>query len=225
MRPRALISWSTGKDAAWALHVVRRAGALDVVGALTTVAPAYGRVAMHGVRTALLDRQLEGLGLPGVRVDLPVPCPNAAYEAAMGEALRAAKAEGVTHVVFGDLFLEDIRAYREAQLAPLGIEPVFPLFGEDTAALARAMIDGGLEARIATLDPRKLPRALAGRAFDGALLAELPADVDPCGENGEMHTLVTAGPMFAPGFRLDVEVGEVVDREGFVYADLVRPAQ
>jgi uncharacterized protein (TIGR00290 family) len=218
MRPKALVSWSSGKDSAFALHEVRRAGELEVVGLVTTVNRQFERVAMHAVRVALLRRQAEAAGLPVALVEIGWPCSNEAYEAAMGEALRRARGDGVTHVVFGDLFLADIRAYREAQLAPLGLTPVFPLWQRDTRALAHAMIDSGLTARLTCVDPRVIDRGLAGRAFDRALLAELPPGVDPCGENGEFHTFVTGGPMFARP--VEVTPGEIVERDGFVFADL-----
>lgn len=217
--PKAVISWSSGKDSAWALHEVRRAGDLEVVGALTTLAEKFGRVAMHGVREAVLDAQMERVGLNVHKVWLPWPCPNEAYERAMADACAGLVADGVTHVVFGDLFLEDIRAYRERQLQGTGLTPVFPLWGRDTTVLAHTMIDGGLEATIATLDPSRLDRELVGRPWDRALLAALPESVDPCGEHGEMHTVVTAGPMFDGA--IETRVGEVVEREGFVYADVL----
>lgn len=218
MKAKALLSWSSGKDSAFALHELRRAGELDVVGLLTTVSKTFDRVAMHAVRTALLRRQAEAAGLPLIVVEIPSPCPNEVYEAAVGEALRAATHDGITHVAFGDLFLADIRAYREAQLAPLGLQPVFPLWLRDTRALAHEMIASGLSARLTCVDPRVLDRRFAGRVFDEALLAELPASVDPCGEHGEFHTFVTRGPMFARA--IDVTAGEVVERDGFVFADL-----
>jgi len=218
-RKRALVAWSSGKDSAYALHLARRDEALDVVGLLTTITDAYERVAMHGVREALLDAQAAAVALPLVKVRIPSPCPNEVYERAMGEAMAAAMAQGIDHVVFGDLFLADIRAYREAQLARIGMTPVFPLWLRDTAALAREMIDEGIEAVLTCVDPRQLDRSFAGRRFDGALLAALPASVDPCGENGEFHTLVTAGPMFARPIR--VRTGAVVERDGFVFADVL----
>jgi uncharacterized protein (TIGR00290 family) len=218
-RPRALVSWSTGKDSAFALQRVREQGELEVVGLLTTLSPAYGRVSVHGTREALLRAQAQALGLPVHAVQLPTPCTNADYEARFGEALEAARAEGITHVVFGDLFLADIRAYREALLARHGLLGVYPLWGEDTRRLAEAMVASGLRAHLTCVDPRVLPRAFAGEQFGPGFLERLPAGVDPCGENGEFHTCVTAGPMFARP--LKVQAGEVVEREGFVYADLL----
>jgi len=217
-RPRALVAWSSGKDAAYALDEVRRAGELEVVGLLTTVTRAFDRVAMHGVREVLLEAQAASVGLPLARVEIPYPCPNEVYEQEMAEALSTAAARGVTHVVFGDLFLADVRAYREAQLAPAGFTGVFPLWGRSTASLARKMIAAGLEARLVCVDPSRLDRSFAGRKFDAELLAALPADVDPCGENGEFHTFVADGPMFARPVR--VSTGVIVDRDGFMFADL-----
>jgi uncharacterized protein (TIGR00290 family) len=217
--PKAFISWSSGKDSAYALHEARREGLAEVVGALTTLNEAYDRVAMHGVRDSVLDRQIEALGLPALKVMLPNPCSNEIYEARLGEACARMREQGVTHVVFGDLFLEDIRAYRERQLAAVGMTPIFPLWRRDTAALARTMIASGLVAHLVCVDPRRLGREFAGRRFDERLLAELPPQVDPCGENGEFHTVVSAGPMFAAPF--DVEVGAVVERDGFVFADVI----
>ena len=218
-RPKALVAWSSGKDSAWSLHEVLRAGELEVVGLLTTVTSEFGRVSMHAVREALLDAQAAALGLPCRKVRIPWPCPNDAYEREMAAAVAEARAAGVTRIVFGDLFLAYIRAYREERLAGTGVAPVFPLWGRETALLAREMIAGGLVATLTCVDPRRLDRALAGRPFDAALLAALPAGVDPCGENGEFHTFVSAGPMFrAP---LEVVGGEVVEREGFVFADVL----
>lgn len=217
--PRALVAWSSGKDCAWALHEVRRAGEVEVAGLLTTVTEPFARVSMHAVREELLDRQAAAAGLPCRKVRIPWPCPNAAYEARMAEALAEARAAGITHVVFGDLFLADVRAYREAKLAGTGIAPLFPLWGRDTAALAAEMIAGGLRATLTCVDPAKLDRSLAGRPFDGELLARLPAGVDPCGENGEFHTFAWAGPMFSAP--IAVAPGEVVLRDGFAFADLL----
>ena len=212
------MAWSSGKDSAFALHEARVCGDLDVIGLLTTLTEDYGRVSMHGVREAILDRQAEALGLPCRKVRIPAGCVNADYERAMGTAMSEARADGIERVVFGDLFLEDVRAYRERMLAGSGNEPVFPLWGRPTPALAAEMVAAGLRARIVCLDPRRLPASFAGREFDAALLAELPADVDPCGENGEFHTCVTDGPMFREA--VDTVAGETVERDGFVFTDL-----
>jgi uncharacterized protein (TIGR00290 family) len=219
IRPKALVAWSSGKDSAWALHEVRQAGVVDVVGLLTTITSEFGRVSMHAVRERLLDGQAEALGLPCRKVRIPWPCSNEVYEREMADALSEARREGVSHVVFGDLFLQDVRAYREARMTTTGLTPLFPLWGRDTTRLASDMLAGGLRATLTCVDPRRLDRGFAGRPFDGALLAALPSGVDPCGENGEFHTFVSAGPMFSSS--IDVSLGEVVDREGFVFADLV----
>ena len=217
--PKAFMSWSSGKDSAFALHAARVEGLADIVGMLTTVNEVYDRVAMHGVRSALLDRQIAALGLPAMKIPLPSPCPNAVYEARMEEACATIKSQGVDHMVFGDLFLEDIRAYRVEKLAAAKMTPLFPLWLRDTTRLARDMIASGLVAHIVCLDPKVLDKRFAGRRFDETLLAELPANIDPCGENGEFHTVVTAGPMFkAP---IAVEIGETVERDGFVFTDVI----
>jgi uncharacterized protein (TIGR00290 family) len=219
VRPRALLAWSSGKDSAWALHVLRQQGEVEVVGLLTTINQAFDRVAMHAVRAELLRAQAGAAALPLTTVALPWPCSNAEYEAAMGEALAAARRDGVDAVAFGDLFLEDVRRYREERMAGTGMRPLFPLWGEPTDALARRMIAGGLRARLTCVDPRALAPAFAGREFDAALLAELPPSVDPCGERGEFHSFAYAGPMFARP--VAVRGGEVVERDGFVFADLL----
>lgn len=218
-RPKALIAWSSGKDSAWALHLARQAGDYDIVGALTTVTDTFGRVSIHGVREELLKAQLDAAGLPATIVRIPYPCSNEIYERQMAAAMQDAIAAGVTHVIFGDLFLRDIRDYREARLKPIGVTPVFPVWELPTDALARAMIAGGVEAYLATVDLKKLPASFAGRRFDLQLLADLPAGVDPCGENGEFHTFVAAGPMMQG--RVAVRVGATVERDGYAYADLV----
>jgi len=217
--PKALIAWSSGKDSAWALLEARRAGDYEIVGGLTTVTETFGRVSMHGVREELLRAQLDAAGLPAIVVHIPFPCPNEIYEQRMASAMADAKQSGITHIIFGDLFLEDVRAYRERQLARTGIAPVFPLWGRSTGALARDMIDAGVEARLSTVDLKKLPASFAGRCFDSALLAALPAEADPCGENGEFHSFISAGPMLSG--RIAVKVGERVERDGFAFADLV----
>jgi len=218
-RPRALVAWSSGKDSAWALYEIRRAGAIEVVGALTTITSEFGRVSIHGLREELLRAQLDACGLPVNIVRIPYPCPNEVYEQAMAAAMHDAKVAGISHVVFGDLFLEDVRAYREQRLAPIGITPLFPLWHRPTDALAREMIAAGVEARLVCVDLKKLPRNFAGRQFDGALLAELPSGVDPCGENGEFHSFVAAGPMLSRS--IAVAAGEIVERDGYAYADLL----
>jgi uncharacterized protein (TIGR00290 family) len=219
MRPKALIAWSSGKDSAWALHEARRAGDCEIVGALTTVTETFGRVSMHGVREELLMAQLASAGLAPTLVRIPFPCPNEVYEARMAAALADVKAAGVTRVIFGDLFLEDVRRYREEKLASTGIAPVFPLWQRPTDALAREMIDAGVETYLACVDLKQLPKDFAGRRFDHALLEELPVSADPCGEKGEFHSCVVAGPMLTQ--RIPVAIGEVVEREGFAFADLV----
>ena len=218
-RPKALIAWSSGKDSAWALHEVQQAGTYEIAGALTTVTDTFARVSMHGVREEILAAQLDAAELPATIVRIPWPCPNEIYEREMTEAMQRAKADDVTHIIFGDLFLPDIRAYREAKLRDIGITPVFPLWQRPTRALAQTMIEGGLETHLATVDLKVLPACFAGRRFDEALLADLPASVDPCGENGEFHTCVCAGPMFKR--RIPIAVGETVERDGFAYADLL----
>ena len=222
-RPKALISWSSGKDSAFALHEVRRSGEFDVVGALTTVTETFERVSIHGVRQQILHAQLEAAGLPPRIVPIPYPCPNEIYEARIGEAVAKAVEDGITHIIFGDLFLADIRAYREQKLRGTGITPVFPLWARPTLPLAQAMIESGMEAFLATVDLKKLPAEFAGRKFDRRLLADLPEGVDPCGENGEFHTCVAAGPMFSQ--RLAVVTGERVERDGYGYCDLVLAAE
>ena len=219
MPPKALIAWSSGKDSAWALHEVRRAGEFDIVGALTTVTGAFSRVSIHGLREELLRAQLDACGLPATIVRIPYPCPNEVYEREMAAAMAQAKSQGVTHVVFGDLFLEEVRTYREQRLEPIGMAPVFPLWHRPTAELARDMLAAGVEARLACVDLKKLPKAFAGRRFDADLIAALPVGVDPCGENGEFHSFVSAGPMLSR--TVAVTVGETVERDGFAYADLL----
>jgi len=218
-RAKALIAWSSGKDSAWALHEMRRAGGYDIVGAITTVTDSFARVSMHGVREQLLQAQLAAAGLEPIVVRIPYPCPNEVYEREMAAAVAAAKARGVTHMIFGDLFLQDIRAYREKQLAGTGMTPLFPLWLKPTAQLAREMIAAGVEAHLSTVDLKKMPAAFAGRRFDAALLGDLPPGADPCGENGEFHSFVSAGPMLKG--KIAVTVGETVERDGFAFADLL----
>ncbi len=215
---KTLLAWSSGKDSAYSLHVLREQG-VEVVGLLTTLNETHDRVAMHAVRRSLLLAQADAAGLPVTIVPIPSPCPNEVYETAMAGAMAAARAAGVEAVAFGDLFLEDIRRYREERLAGTGLRPLFPLWGRPTRALAEEMIASGLEARLTCVDPRVLPAAFAGRAFDRRLLAELPAHVDPCGENGEFHSFAWAGPMFRTP--IAIAAGAVVERDGFVFADLL----
>jgi uncharacterized protein (TIGR00290 family) len=222
MRRRVLLSWSSGKDSAWTLHVLRKDPEVEVVGLLTTVNVTHGRVAMHSTRLAIVEAQARAVELPLHVIPLPWPCPNDVYERAMRAAVEDGLARGATHVAFGDLFLEDIRAYRIGQLGGSGLEPLFPIWHEPTDRLAARMIDAGVEARLTCVDLKKLPPSFAGRRFDRTLLAELPPGVDPCGENGEFHTCVLAGPMFREPLR--ATVGEVVERDGFCFADLVPAA-
>ncbi|MCG8461728.1 MAG: adenine nucleotide alpha hydrolase [Holophagales bacterium] len=216
------LSWSSGKDCAWALRELRRGGDLEVTALLTTVDEASQRVAMHRVRRQLVEAQAAALGLPLVVVDLPWPCPNTEYERRLGRACARAFDEGVGAMAFGDLFLEDVRAYRESKLEGTGLRPIFPLWGRDTADLARRMIEGGLRAIVACVDTARLPASFAGRAYDAELLADLPAGVDPCGEGGELHTFVHDGPGFVRP--IPVSVGEMRERDGFAFVDLGVPA-
>jgi len=215
---KILLSWSSGKDSAWALHVLNRTHPGAVAALLTTVNEAVDRVAMHAVRRDVLAAQARMAGLPLRIVPIPHPCPNDVYEARMATAVADAVADGFTHVAFGDLFLDGVRRYREERLANSGLEPMFPVWGMPTARLAEDMIAAGLQARLSCVDTRVLDRRFVGQSFDRSLLNDLPRTVDPCGENGEFHTCVTAGPMFANA--LDVEVGDTVTREPFVWADL-----
>jgi len=217
-RAKVVLSWSSGKDSAWALHVLRERSDIEVVGLLTTVNAAFDRVAMHAVRTELLRAQARAVGLPLLEVGIPYPCSDDEYTTAMGQAVATMAQQGVTAVAFGDLFLEDVRRYREERLQGSGIAPLFPLWGRDTRTLAREMVAAGLLARITCVDPRKLDAAFVGRDFDEGLLDELPPSVDPCGERGEFHTFVCDGPMFEHPLR--IRSGAVVERDGFVFADV-----
>jgi uncharacterized protein (TIGR00290 family) len=214
---RILLSWSSGKDSAWALHVLRQQPDIEVIGLLTTLNNEFQRVAMHGTRLAVLEAQAVAAGVPLWVVPLPWPCSNEVYEQRMSEACDRAIRAGVQAIAFGDLFLEDVRNYRIRQLAPTGLEPIFPLWQIPTDKLAREMIAGGLRARLTCVDPQQIPATFAGREFNADLLRDLPASADPCGERGELHTCVYAGPMFhAP---VPLEAGEIVHRDGFAYAD------
>ncbi len=221
MKPKALLSWSSGKDSAWALHVLRQRGEVEVVGLMTTVNEAFGRVAMHGVRAELVHVQAEAVGLPIWIVPLPWPCSNFEYETRLHAVLIRAREAGITALAFGDLFLDDIRDYRVRQLAKTGIDALFPIWGtpKDTPALAKAMINAGLRATLTCIDSRRLSPVFAGRDFDLGLLTDLPSSVDPCGERGEFHTFCYAGPMFARP--IPIQVNGVVERDEFVFADVI----
>jgi uncharacterized protein (TIGR00290 family) len=221
-RTKIWLSWSSGKDSAWALHELRNSRDFEVTRLLTTVNRTASRVAMHAVREELLEAQAAAAGLPLVKVPIPSPCSNAEYEEAMGAVMEQARAEGIFHVAFGDLFLEDVRRYREEKLSAVGMNPVFPIWGRETHRLAREMVAGGLRAYLTCVDPRQLDRRFAGRYYDASLLDDLPAAVDPCGEKGEFHSFAFAGPMFSAP--LAVSPGEVVERDGFVFADLLPAA-
>jgi len=216
---RVALSWSSGKDSAWSLHLLKQDPQIEVIALLTTLNEEFDRVAMHAVRRELLEAQSRAAGLPLWSIPLPWPCSNQEYESRMRAACDRALAEGVEAIAFGDLFLTDIRAYREKQLACTGLEPIFPVWKIPTRQLANDMIAAGLRAKLTCVDPRVLDRRFAGRDFDSGLLADLPPSVDPCGENGEFHTFVYAGPMFQQP--ISVAPGEIVDREGFVFADFV----
>jgi len=215
---RTLLSWSSGKDSAWSLYLLRQQNEHEVVGLLTTFNQAANRVAMHAVRRSLVKAQAKEVGVPVWDVDLPQPCSNADYECIMKETCKAAVQEGIECIAFGDLFLTDIRAYREKQLEKSGLQPIFPVWGMPTRELARSMIKSGLPAKLTCVDPKRLAPEFVGREFNEQLLSDLPTEIDPCGENGEFHTFVYAGPMFQKD--LSVEVGEIVSRDGFMFADL-----
>ncbi|MGP0017403.1 MAG: ATP-binding protein [Candidatus Sulfotelmatobacter sp.] len=219
MKQKILLSWSSGKDSAWTLHALRQRGEVEVVGLLTTINAHFQRVAMHGTRYTLLKAQADAARLPLWEVPLPWPCSNEIYEQAMAAACASAVQQGVSAIAFGDLFLEDVRRYREDRLRGTGLEPMFPLWGRNTRELLKEMLAGGLRARIVCVDPSKLPGEFVGRDLDESLLNRLPAAVDPCAENGEFHTFAYAGPMFNQP--IPIKDGEVVSREGFLYADVL----
>lgn len=218
---RVLLSWSSGKDSAWALSILRQQSDVEIAALLTTFNETNNRVAMHGVRMELVEQQAQAAGLPLWAVPLPFPCSNEEYEARMNAVLERARRENITHAAFGDLFLEDIRAYRERMMDGTGVQPLFPLWGKpaDTPALAEEMLKAPLRAVIVTLDPKRLPPAFAGRLYDKRFLLELPENVDPCGENGEFHTFCFEGPMFK--HPIPVRAGETITRDGFVFTDLL----
>jgi uncharacterized protein (TIGR00290 family) len=218
-RPKALLSWSSGKDSAWALHVMRQKEEYEIVGLVTTINERYDRVAMHAVRVTLLQQQSDSVGIPLWKVPIPYPCSNEQYESAMRKLLEKAKEKGISHFAFGDLFLEDIRQYREKQLADTGISPLFPLWKIPTDQLAHEMVQSGLRAFITCVDPKQIDRSFAGRIFDESFLNDLPPSVDPCGERGEFHSFAFAGPMFR--FPIQIRPGEILERDGFIFADLL----
>lgn len=221
-RPRILLSWSSGKDSAWTLHVLRQQGQVEVVALLTTLDAPRDRVSVHSVRRQLLMAQAEAAGLPLWEVPLPGICDNATYEAAMTPVIDRARSERIEAIAFGDLFLEDIRAYREQRMAGTGIRPMFPLWQRPTAELAEEMFRAGVTAHVTSVDPGQIPGELAGRTWDAAFVSALPDGADPCGENGEFHTFVSSGPMFDR--ELSVVARPAEQRDGFVYADLVLQA-
>ena len=218
MKP-TLLSWSSGKDSAWSLHLLRQQGEYEIVGLLTTFNRAADRVAMHGVRRNLVRAQADAASIPLWEVDLPWPCANEDYESVMKETSRKAIASGIECVAFGDLFLTDIREYREKQMRDTGLRPIFPVWGIPTRLLAEEMMSSGLRAKLTCIDTKQLNREFAGREFDAQLLSELPVSADPCGENGEFHSFVYAGPMFHRA--IPVVLGEIVERDQFAYADLL----
>ena len=220
---KTLVSWSSGKDSAWLVHVLRRMPDIELGALLTTINESVQRVAMHAVRVELVEAQADALGLPLWQVPIPSPCPNDVYERAMAQAVARAVDEGFTEVAFGDLFLEDVRRYREEKLEGTGLTPLFPLFGADTSALAREMVANGLGARLTCVNPKVLDGAFVGREFDARLLDELPASIDPCGERGEFHTFAYRGPMFRRP--IAVETGVIVERDGYFFADLLPASQ
>ncbi|HMC30928.1 MAG TPA: ATP-binding protein [Candidatus Angelobacter sp.] len=216
------LSWSSGKDSAWALHVLRQQGEYEIAGLITTINSAFDRVAMHGTRRELVEMQADAAGLPLIKAPLPWPCSNVDYEAAMKKVCEQALMQGVSAIAFGDLYLADIRAYREQQLKGTGLEPLFPIWQIPTDKLAQQMIAAGLRAKLVCVDPKQLDAKFIGRDFDLQLLSELPSGVDPCGENGEFHSFVYGGPMFSR--QLPIAMGEKVERDGFCYCDVLADA-
>jgi uncharacterized protein (TIGR00290 family) len=219
MKKRTLLSWSSGKDSAWALYKLQQDPGIDLVGLFCTVNKEFDRVAMHAVRVELLQKQAESIGLPLEIIEIPYPCSNAEYEKVMGQFVERAKNDNVEYFAFGDLFLEDIRNYREEKLKGSGIKPVFPIWGIPTDRLSREMIGSGLRTVITCINPEQIPKEFVGREFDEGFLDSLPATVDPCGENGEFHSFVFDGPMFKE--KIEISVGDIVHRDDFVFADLL----
>lgn len=223
MKKPILLSWSSGKDSAWALYMLQQSEEFEVVGLVTTVNQEFQRVAMHAVRLELLRVQANAVNLPLDIIELPWPCSNEEYESRMTAFIETVQARGIQHMAFGDLFLEDVRDYRIKQLAGTGIEPVFPIWGKPTGQLSQTMVEAGLRAVLTCVDPKVLPVSFAGRIFDQALLDDLPDGIDPCGEKGEFHSFAISGPMFTSN--IDVIAGEIVERDGFIFADLKLKSQ
>ena len=219
MKRKILMSWSSGKDSAWALHTLRQDPTIELVGLFCTVNKEFERVAMHGVRLELLERQAKSLNLPLEVIEIPFPCSNSDYEEIMGKFVERAKAENIEHFAFGDLFLEDIRQYREEKLKGTGISPLFPIWGIPTHQLIREMLAGGLKTVVSCIDPKQISEDFVGKELNADFLASLPGNVDPCGENGEFHSFAFDGPMFNE--KIDILVGDIVHRDGFVFADIL----
>jgi len=216
---KTLLSWSSGKDSAWALHLLKQDPNIELLGLFTVVNEKYNRVSMHATRAEMLERQAEAAGLPLQTIYLPDPCTIEQCSAIMKQFVQESAANGIECMAFGDLFLEDIRKYREDQMKGTGIEPIFPLWDIPTRKLSELMLSAGLEAYVSSVDLKKLPAHIAGKKWSRQLLAELPQDCDPCGENGEIHTVTVGGPMFSE--RIPVKVVETVERDGFAYADII----
>ena len=219
MKRKVLMSWSSGKDSAWALHKLQQNPDIDLLGLFCTVNKEFDRVAMHGVRVGLLQKQADSIGLPLQIIEIPNPCSNADYETIMGQFVERAKSDNIDCFAFGDLFLEDVRNYREEKLKGSGIKPIFPIWGMPTDKLSREMISSGLRTVITCINPKQTPKQFIGREFDDGFLDELPDTVDPCGENGEFHSFVFDGPMFKE--KIEIVVGDIVQREGFIFADVL----
>jgi uncharacterized protein (TIGR00290 family) len=219
MKKRTLLSWSSGKDSAWTLHVLQQQKDVEVVGLFCTYNEKFERGAMHGVRIELIRQQAEKTGLPLQLIPIPDPCSDAEYKTIMADFIKQVKSRGIDNIAFGDLFLEDIRRYREESLAGTGITPLFPLWGKPTGELSKEMVSKGLRAIITSVDPKSLTADFAGHVYDSTFLEQIPDSIDPCGEKGEFHSFAYDGPMFKS--RLNIRVGETVTRDGFVFADVL----
>jgi uncharacterized protein (TIGR00290 family) len=219
MKKKTLLSWSSGKDSAWALHLLQQNPGIEILGLFTVINQKYNRVSMHATRFEMLEQQANAVGLPLHTINITDPCTNEQYDTAMRHFVMESASNGIECMAFGDLFLEDIRKYRESQLKGTGIEPIFPLWKIPTAELAEQMLSEGIEAYVSSVDLKKLPSYFAGRKWSRDLLKEFPQDCDPCGENGEIHTVVVGGPMFTKS--IPIKIGEIVERNGFAYADII----